>query len=196
MNMFKLSIAAACITLAGCSETLGGLAIIGTAVTGFMQSGSANPDYTKYADTCKMIVGDILAIKVARYEAIQAGVNSKDPYVKGGAMVMLALEGKDDGPLMSRCQLQGPESFLQTLLRNTNVANLMLALYQENRADSRSQRQMQLQKELGLAGMRHDETMQSMENDLLKGLANNTVEGFKAGAEAAKQPAVSSTPAE
>lgn len=181
--------AASTVLLSGCSSTLGALAAAGAAVTSFVGSSSASPDYTKYADTCKAIVGDILAIKVARYEAISTGVSSKDAYVKGGAMVLLALEGRDDGQMFSRCQLQGPESFLQTVFKNTNVANLMLALYQENRADSRAQRQMQLQKELGLANMQHQENMQDKENALLQGLAGNPTENFNAGANAAKVPA-------
>lgn len=63
---------------------------------------------------------------------------------------MLAREDKDDAALLSRCFLQGPESFLQTLFKNTNVPNFLLALYQENSADARANRMMELQKVMGL----------------------------------------------
>lgn len=176
---------AACMALSGCSATMGGLAAIGAAVTGFVSSSSASPDYTKYADICKAVSTDITAVRTQYYTTLQSAFNSKNQTVQGGALVMLAVSKNDDNALFGRCMLQGPESFLQTLFKNTNVAQIMLALYQENRADSRSQRQMQLQKELGLARMDHDENMKDKENDLLKSLSGNPTENFKAGADAA-----------
>lgn len=186
MKKSLVALAASALLLAGCTETLGGLAIAGAAVAGVMTSGSANPDYAKYAETCRAIVGDILLLRAARYEAISTGLNSANATVAGGAMVMLAMESRDDGALFSRCQLQGPESFLQTIFKNTNVANLVLALYQENRADSRAQRMMELQRQLGLAQMEHAEIMQGMENDLLTDLAGRPTDNFNAGAAAAR----------
>ena len=189
MKKSLIALAASAALLAGCSETLGGLAIGAAAVAGLMQAGSANPDYTKYAETCRAIVGDILEIKQNRYNLITTGLASKDATVRGGSMVLMALESKDDSKLLQNCYIQGPESFLQTVFKNTNVANILLALYQENRADSRAQRMIQVQKELGLANMEHQENMQQMENDLLRGLAGNPTDNFNAGAEAARQSA-------
>lgn len=176
--------------LSACTETVGGLALIGTAVTGLISSGSANPDYTKYADTCKEIVKDIMTLQTAKYTAIGKAIDSKNAHVQGGAMVMMAYENQQmSGNMLQRCSIQGPESFLQTLFKNANVPNFLLALYQENRADSRAQRQMELSKQLSLANMQHQENMQDKENSLLEGLAGRPTENFNAGA-AAATPAV------
>lgn len=177
---------AAAVALSGCTETLGSLAIVGTAVTGFMTAGSENKDYTKYADTCRLIVGDIVAVTTAKYNAIAKAIDSKNAHVQGGAMVMMAYENQRDVALMSRCQLQGPESFLQTVFKNANVPNFLLALYQENRADSRAQRQLEVAKQLGLAQMDHAESMQQLENSLLTDLAGRPTDNFNAGAAAAR----------
>lgn len=190
-----LSILALSVALAGCSETLGGLALVSTAVTGFMTAGSENKDYTKYADTCKAIVGDIMTVTTAKYNAIGKAIDSKNAHVQGGAMVMMAYENQRDANLFTRCQLQGPESFLQTVFKNANVPNFLLALYQENRADSRAQRQLEVAKQLGLAQMDHAETMQQLENNLLTDLAGRPLDNFNAGAAAAR-PIVAPTGAE
>jgi hypothetical protein len=188
-HSFKL---AAVLTLAlastACTETVTGLAIVSTAVTGFFSTGTENKDYTKYADTCKAIVTDIVAYRTSRHTVISTALNSGSDFVKGGAMVMLAREDKDDMSLFSQCALKGPESFLQTVFRNTNVANLALALYQENRADSRAQRQLEVTKLLSLENMRHTESMTEMNNGLLTDLAGRPTDNFNAGAAAAKLP--------
>ena len=186
-SLAKLAaIAALTLSVTGCSETLGALAVGGTAITAFMSSGSANPDYTKYADICRAIVGDLVALRTSRHQTIQAAFNSKSPFLQGGAIVMLAKEDKDDTAIFGRCALQGPESFLQTIFKNTNVANMILALYQENRADSRAQRQLEVAKQLGLAQMDHAEAMQQLENNLLTDLAGRPLDNFNAGAAAAR----------
>lgn len=195
LHIKLLSILALSASLAGCTETIGGLALVGTAVTGFMTAGSENKDYTKYADTCKAIVGDIVAVTTAKYNTIGKALDSKNAHVQGGAMVMMAYENQRDLPLLSRCQLQGPESFLQTVFKNTNVANFVLALYQENRADARAQRQLEVAKQLGLAQMDHAEAMQQLENNLLTDLAGRPLDNFNAGAAAAR-PIVAPTGAE
>lgn len=181
------------LALAGCSETLGGLALVSTAVTGFMTAGSENKDYSKYADTCRLIVSDIVAVTTAKYNTIGKAIESNNPYVQGSAMTMMAYENQRDSNLFARCQLQGPESFLQTIFKNANVPNFLLALYQENRADSRAQRQLEVARQLGLAQMDHAETMQTIQNELLTDLAGRPTENFNAGANAARPPASTTT---
>lgn len=195
LHIKLLSILALSASLAGCTETIGGLALVGTAVTGFMTAGSENKDYTKYAETCRLIVGDLTTVIKAKYDTIAKAIDSKNAHVQGGAMVMMAYENQRDLPLLSRCQLQGPESFLQTVFKNTNVANFVLALYQENRADARAQRQLEVAKQLGLAQMDHAESMQQLENNLLTDLAGRPLDNFNAGAAAAR-PIVAPTGAE
>lgn len=192
-SLAKLAaVATLTLSVTGCSETLGALALGGTAISAFMTSGSANPDYTKYADICRAIIGDLVTLRTSRHQTIQAAFNSNNAFLQGGAIVMLAKEDKDDAAIFSRCALQGPESFLQTIFKNTNVANLILALYQENRADSRAQRLVEVQRQLGLAQMEHAETMQELENSLLTDLAGRPADNFKAGVEAAR-PVVTPT---
>lgn len=195
LHIKLLSILALSVSLAGCTETIGGLALVGTAVTGFMTAGSENKDYTKYAETCRLIVGDLTTVIKAKYDTIAKAIDSKNAHVQGGAMVMMAYENQRDLTLLSRCMLQGPESFLQTVFKNTNVANFVLALYQENRADARAQRQLEVAKQLGLAQMDHAEAMQQLENNLLTDLAGRPLDNFNAGAAAAR-PIVAPTGAE
>jgi hypothetical protein len=168
-----------------CTETIGGLALVGGAVSAIF-SGGPNADYTKYADTCKAIVTDIVAYRTSRHTVLTTALNSRSPFVQGGAVVMLAREDKDDMSLFAQCSIKGPESFLQTVFKNTNVANFALALYQENRADSRAQRQLEVSKLLALENMRHTESMTEMNNNLLTDLAGRPTDNFNAGAAASR----------
>ena len=187
MNMKRslriIALSVAVVATAGCSTTeILGLGAAG--IAGVMSSGSANPDYTKYAETCRAIIGDFVAVKTQQNNAITAGIQSNDAGVRGGAMVLLALSTRDTPNMMQTCVINGPESFLQTIFKNTNVAGILLALYQENRADSRSQRQIHIQKELGLANIENSQITAKQQTDLIRDLVSGSSANFEAGVNA------------
>lgn len=179
---------AACAALAGCGSTealLAGASVAG----GILSSITSSPDYTKYADTCRQIVEDARIAAVAESETLN--VLAKDPATKSQVLLYMALKPRANP--YAQCALALPKGFLQTLAESGNILNFVAAIYGENRADARAQRALQVNKELSIAGMQHQEALQEMENALLGSLASGQLRGVEAGAAAAR-PVVPAVP--
>lgn len=171
-TLSKLAIiATTSLALAGCSETLGGLAVIGAGIGAFMNSASATPDYTKYAETCKEIAIAVKEVVNKRADTIATGIASPHAVVAGQSLMMLAYEKDSSVALFQKCMIAGPKSFITTLAENTDIGAAVLQLYGINRREANNKRTLEANKELGLARMEHDETINAQDNKFITDLA-------------------------
>lgn len=170
MKIHALALAAS-LALTGCgtAETLlAGAGIAG----GIVSSLSENKEYDKYADTCKEIIK--AAEVAATAEAAVLTAVAKQENMGGQVLLYMAMKPKTTA--FQQCALALPKSFLATLAESGNILNFVATIYGENRASARASRQLQMQKELGLAQLSNTRDMKELEAALISTLTGQNLQ--------------------
>lgn len=187
----KLTIAAlaASALVAGCGTTEGviaGIGVVGTALGAI----SKDADYEHYANLCKEIILAQTGLAEAEAEVLKEAAKTKP----SEALLYMALRPTTSG--VKQCALAVPQGFFKTLAANGGLLNFFATVYGINRGDAQAQRQMQVNKEMGLAQLDQEVRMESLRNQLITVFGQSARDSFNAGAAAARPIVTPATPAE
>lgn len=139
-------------------------------------------DYKNYLSTCLKEHTAWLKSQEERSTTTRTALASPHKEIAFSAFVQFAVEGAR-GSAVPKCSVERKPGWLE----NTNVFDIAFRVYQENRAGSRFNRQLDADKELAKARMDHERRMTRENNDLLTTLTGDKLEQFKAQAEADSQ---------
>jgi len=195
MKRFFLLIACA-LALTGCAGIPGGeaattaVAAVSDALTG------PDTDYKNYLSHCRAEVKAQADAAKADSEALQAGLSSGNEKTQYGATLIMAFKAGQGGPKIG-CTVARKKGAVELMLGESNILELGVDLYRENRAGARFERQMEADKERFRLSTNRATTEQRENNNLLRdlvGTRNDPAELDRAGAyrirtEADKAPA-------
>lgn len=175
------ALVASTLALTACGTTEGlvaGLGVVGTALGAI----SKDADYEEYANRCKEIIVEQAKLQKADNDFLMVVAKTKP----SEALLYKALTVSRSG--IQQCALAVPQGFFKSLVANGNLLNFFATVYGINRSDAQAQRQMQNNKEMGLAQMNQEVQLEGLRTELIKTFGANSVASFNAGA-AAAQPA-------
>lgn len=190
-----LIILGAALALTGCSTIPGGDAAA-AAVAGVSDALTGpDTDYTNYLKHCKAEVGAQKEAIVADSQAMQAALTSGNEKTQYGATLIMAFKAGQGGPKIG-CTVARKKGAMELLLGESDVLQLGVELYRENRAGARFNRQLEADKQMQRDRLAHDREMNRQNNELLTTLSGDKLELNKESNRAAEAATRGATPTE
>lgn len=174
MKRFFLLIASA-IALTGCAGIPGGEAVTAAVAVASDVFTGPDTDYTNYLKHCRTEVTAQKEAIVADSKALEAGLTSGNEKIQFGSLVLLAAKSGQAGPRIG-CTVARKKGAAELMLGESNILELGVELYRENRAGARFNRQLEADKELARTRMAHERGMADRQNDLLTTLSGDKIE--------------------
>lgn len=141
-----LILAALAMGLTGCAGIPGGDAITaGAAAVSDVLTGP-DTDYKNYLTHCRAEVKAQADAAKAESEALQAGLSSGNKETQYGSTLIMAFKAGQGGPKIG-CTVARKKGAVELMLGESNILNLGVELYRENRAGARFERQMEADNE-------------------------------------------------
>ena len=165
---------AAAASLAGCSSmpasevTTAAIAGVTDMLTG------PDTDYKNYLAYCAKEVAATKSMTESDNNTLKAGLDSKNEKIQFASLVLLA--AKNNNSPRVKCGAERKRSFTEIAFENTNILDLGLRLYEENRESQRFQKKLESDEKRDLARMAHDREMARRNNDLLTTLSGDKLE--------------------
>lgn len=193
-----LILAALAIGLTGCAGIPGGDAITaGAAAVSDVLTGP-DTDYKNYLTHCRAEVKAQADAAKAESEALQAGLSSGSKETQYGATLIMAFKAGQGGPKIG-CTVARKKGAVELMLGESNILNLGVELYRENRAGARFNRQMEADNERFRLSTNRATTEQRENNSLIRDLAGtrpDEANRSRAEADVLRIEAAPATPAE
>lgn len=165
----------AALSLAACSTIPGGTEVAAVASSAVDALTGPDTDYKNYLSHCRAEVkAQADAIK-AENDALAAGLSSGSEKTQYGATLIMAFKAGQGGPKIG-CTVARKKSISELLLGESDLLRIGVDLYRENRANQRFQKQLEADKELATARMKHEREMTRQNNDLLTTLTGDKLE--------------------
>jgi len=141
-RIFQSLIAAVlAVAVAGCAGIPGGEAITaGAAVVSDVLTGP-DTDYKNYLAHCRAEVKAKADAATARSTTLQTALTSGNEKTQYGATLIMAFEAGQGGPKIN-CTAERKKGAVEMLLGESDVLELGVELYRENREEKRFQRQL------------------------------------------------------
>lgn len=174
MKRFFLLIAAA-LALTGCAGMPGGEAVTAAAAVASDVLTGPDTDYKNYLSHCRAEVKAQADAATADSKALEAGLSSGNEKTQYGATLIMAFKAGQGGPKIG-CTVSRKKGTAELLLGESNILELGVDLYRENRAGARFNRQLEADKELARTRMAHDRGMADRQNDLITTLSGDKIE--------------------
>jgi len=165
-----LILAALALGLTGCAGIPGGEALTtGVAAVSDVLTGP-DTDYKNYLTHCRAEVKAQADAAKAESEALQAGLSSGSKETQYGATLIMAFKAGQGGPKIG-CTVARKKGAVELMLGESNILNLGVELYRENRAGARFQRQMEADNERFRLSTNRATTEQRENNNLIRDLS-------------------------
>lgn len=170
-----LAAGAVALALTGCGTIPGGetaaaaVAGVSDALTG------PDTDYKNYLSHCRAEVKAQADAIEADSKALQAGLTSGNEKTQYGATLIMAFKAGQGGPKIG-CTVARKKGAVELLLGESDVLQLGVELYRENRAGARFNRQLEADKQMQRERLAHDREMNRQNNDLLTTLSGDKLE--------------------
>lgn len=194
-RLFTIICAALAFSLTGCSTIPGGDAAA-AAVAGVSDALTGpDTDYTNYLKHCKAEVGAQKDAIVAESQAMQAALTSGNEKTQYGATLIMAFKAGQGGPKIG-CTVARKKGAMELLLGESDVLQLGVELYRENRAGARFNRQLEADKQMQRERLEHEREMNRQNNDLLTTLSGDKLDLNKESNRAAEAATRGATPTE
>lgn len=174
--------------LAGCAGIPGGEAL--TAGVAAVSDAFTGPDtdYRNYLTHCRAEVKAKAEAAEAESQALQAALSSGNERTQYGATLIMAFKAGQGGPKIN-CTAERKKGNMELLLGESDLLNLGVDLYRENRAGARFNRQMEADKERFRISSQQSTDMQRENNSLIRDLAGTRPdEANRSRAEAERLP--------
>ncbi len=194
MKRFFLILGAA-LALSGCGTIPGGEAV--TAAVAGVSDALTGPDtdYKNYLSHCRAEVKAQADAIEADSKALQAGLTSGNEKTQYGATLIMAFKAGQGGPKIG-CTVARKKGAMELLLGESDVLQLGVELYRENRAGARFNRQLEADKQMQRERLEHEREMNRQNNDLLTTLSGDKLELNKESNRAAEAATRGATPTE
>lgn len=164
-----LILAALAMGLTGCAGIPGGDAITaGAAAVSDVLTGP-DTDYKNYLTHCRAEVKAQADAAKADSAALEAGLSSGNEKTQYGATLIMAFKAGQGGPKIG-CTVARKKGAVELMLGESNILNLGVELYRENRAGARFKRQMEADNERFRLSTNRATTEQRENNNLLRDL--------------------------
>lgn len=131
-------------------------------------------DYKNYLAYCAKEVAALKAAAEAENGALKAGLDNKNEKIQFASLVLLA--AKNNNSPRVKCGAERKRSFTEMAFENSNIIDLGLRLYEENRESKRFEKKLESDEKRDLARMAHDREMTRRNNDLLTTLSGDKLE--------------------
>lgn len=170
-----LAAGAVALALTGCGTIPGGetaaaaVAGVSDALTG------PDTDYKNYLSHCRAEVKAQADAIEADSKALQAGLTSGNEKTQYGATLIMAFKAGQGGPKIG-CTVSRKKGAMELLLGESDVLQLGVELYRENRAGARFNRQLEADKQMQRERLNHDREMNRQNNELLTTLSGDKLE--------------------
>lgn len=189
------TIICAALALTGCGTIPGGetaaaaVAGVSDALTG------PDTDYKNYLSHCRAEVKAQADAIEADSKALQAGLTSGNENTQYGATLIMAFKAGQGGPKIG-CTVSRKKGAVELLLGESDLLQLGVDLYRENRAGARFNRQLEADKQMQRERLNHEREMNRQNNDLLTTLSGDKLELNKEANRSAEAATRGTTPAE
>lgn len=174
MKRFFLLIAAA-LALTGCAGIPGVEALTTVAAAATDAFTGPDTDYTNYLKHCRTEVGAQKDALVADSKALEAALTAGNEKTQFGAILLLAVKAGQGGPKIG-CTVARKKGAVELMLGESNILDLGVELYRENRAGARFNRQLEADKTLARERMAHERGMTDRQTDLLTTLTGDKLQ--------------------
>lgn len=170
-----LAAGAVALALTGCGTIPGGetaaaaVAGVSDALTG------PDTDYKNYLSHCRAEVKAQADAIEADSKALQAGLTSGNEKTQYGATLIMAFKAGQGGPKIG-CTVARKKGAVELLLGESDVLQLGVELYRENRAGARFNRQLEADKQMQRERLNHEREMNRQNNELLTTLSGDKLE--------------------
>lgn len=175
-TIFRLFAAGAmALALAGCGTIPGG-ETVAAAVAGASDALTGpDTDYKNYLSHCRAEVKAQADAIEADSKALQAGLTSGNEKTQYGATLIMAFKAGQGGPKIG-CTVARKKGAMELLLGESDVLQLGVELYRENRAGARFNRQLEADKQMQRERLEHEREMNRQNNDLLTTLSGDKLD--------------------
>lgn len=175
-TIFRLFAAGAMVlALTGCGTIPGGETATAAVAAAADVFTGPDTDYTNYLKHCKAEVGAQKDAFVADSQALQAALTSGNEKTQYGATLIMAFKAGQGGPKIG-CTVSRKKGAMELLLGESDVLQLGVELYRENRAGARFNRQLEADKQMQRERLNHDREMNRQNNELLTTLSGDKLE--------------------
>jgi len=164
-----LILAALALGLTGCAGIPGGEALTTVAAAATDAFTGPDTDYTNYLKHCRTEVGAQKDAIVADSKALEAALTAGNEKTQFGAILLLAVKAGQGGPKIG-CTVARKKGAVELMLGESNILELGVDLYRENRAGARFKRQMEADNERFRLSTNRATTEQRENNNLLRDL--------------------------
>lgn len=171
-----------CAGIPGGDALTAGVAAVSDAFTG------PDTDYRNYLTHCRAEVKAKADAAEAESQALQTALASGNDKTQYGATLIMAFKAGQGGPKIN-CTAERKKGNMELLLGESDLLNLGVDLYRENRAGARFNRQMEADKERFRISSQQSTDMQRENNSLIRDLAGTRPdEANRSRAEAERLP--------
>lgn len=189
-----LTLVAMALAMTGCAGIPGGdTAAAAVAATADALTGP-DTDYKNYLSSCRSEVKAQSDAAQAEMDALGKALSGGSEKTQYGATLIMAFKAGQGGPRIG-CTAQRKKGAVELLLGESDLLELGVELYRENRAGARFNRQLEADKQMHRERLSHERDMKRQENDLLTTLSGDRLELNKESNRAAEAAASSSTTA-
>lgn len=189
------TIICAALALTGCGTIPGGDAAAAAVASAADALTGPDTDYTNYLKHCRAEVTAQKDAIVADNEAMRAALTSGNEKTQYGATLIMAFKAGQGGPKIG-CTVSRKKGAMELLLGESDMLQLGVELYRENRAGARFNRQLEADKQMQRERLNHDREMNRQNNELLTTLSGDKLELNKESNRAAEAATRGATPAE
>ncbi|HAX23045.1 MAG TPA: hypothetical protein DCY64_22505 [Hydrogenophaga sp.] len=160
---------AVALALSGCAGIPGGEALTtGVAAVSDALTGP-DTDYKNYLSHCRAEVKAQADAISADSKALEAALTAGNEKTQFGAILLLAVKAGQGGPKIG-CTVARKKGAVELMLGESNILELGVDLYRENRAGARFKRQMEADNERFRLSTNRATTEQRENNNLLRDL--------------------------
>lgn len=169
------TIICAALALTGCGTIPGGETVTAAAAAAVDVFTGPDTDYTNYLKHCRAEVTAQKDAIVADNEAMRAALTSGNEKTQYGATLIMAFKAGQGGPKIG-CTVSRKKGAMELLLGESDVLQLGVELYRENRAGARFNRQLEADKQMQRERLEHEREMNRQNNDLLTTLSGDKLD--------------------
>jgi hypothetical protein len=132
-------------------------------------------DYTNYLKHCRSEVAAQKDAAEADSKALERALTKGNEKTQYGAVLIMAFKAGQGGPKVG-CTVARKKGTAELLLGESNILNLGVELYRENRAGARFERQLAADADLAKQRLVHEQRMTDRQNTLLTTLTGDKLE--------------------